>query len=190
MHTVHHTDAVILKSVPAGEANRRVWLFTKEFGLVVATIQGVRKQGSKLQMNLIEYSFVSIDMVKGKDTWRLISLALLSQPLEKKVNDPLARSYVRTLAAVERFCQGEERNDELYNHLVSCSNSLNGEFDPLSLDTVSIWKVLVLLGYCPVEPNHKWLVTTSLQEAVQKIDTATRDILIATTNKTIRETHL
>ena len=118
MHTVHHTDAFILKIEPSGEANVRVWLFTKSFGLVVATVQGVRKQGAKLQMHLSPYSLIHTDLVRGKDVWRLVSIKEITNPFIGKDPNGLGRAYVRTLSVVERFCHGEEAHLALFNHLL------------------------------------------------------------------------
>ena len=107
MHIVHHTDSFILKVQSAGEANSRVWLFTKDFGLVVAMVQGVRKQGAKLQMHLSEYSFIGADLVRGRDVWRLVSVSGEGNPFIDKNLNGLGRAFVRTLSAVERFCHGE-----------------------------------------------------------------------------------
>ena len=54
MHPIYHTKAVILRSQPVGEANKRYWLFTEELGLVVAVATGVRKHASKLAGQLAE----------------------------------------------------------------------------------------------------------------------------------------
>jgi len=191
MHTVHHTDSFILKSTPSGEASRRVWLFTREFGLVVASVQGVRKQGAKLQMQLAEYSFVATDLVRGKDVWRLVTVSEIVAPLLSGKKTALARGYVRTLAAVERFCHGEEINPQLFEHLLECIGTLSGaDLDAKSFDTVSLWKVLAALGYISVEEEDRHLYTMPFEEAVRSINIETRSRLIKEINETIKQTHL
>lgn len=191
MHTVHHSAAIILKSVPTGEANRLVSLFTRDFGRIVATVQGVRKQGAKLQMQLREYTFVSVDLVKGKDMWRLVSVAESYNPLRNVLYSDLARSFVRTLAAIERFCHGEERNDELFDHLEACAHCVaDGTHDAVTLDTVSIWRVLVILGYSAVEKKDEPLYTMPFRDALADMTIQTRSRLIRRVNKVITHTHL
>jgi len=73
MHAIHHTEAIVVRSEPSGEANKRIWLFTKEFGLVIAMVQGVRKPEAKLQSHITDYSVIHADLIRGKSTWRLIS---------------------------------------------------------------------------------------------------------------------
>lgn len=55
MHPIHHTEAIIIRSEPANEANKRIWLLTREFGLLIVMVQGVRKSTAKLQSQLTDY---------------------------------------------------------------------------------------------------------------------------------------
>lgn len=191
MHTVHHTDAFILKHQPLGEANARVWLFTRELGLVVATVQGVRKQGAKLQMQLSDYALVSADLVRGKDVWRLVSATEISNPFLGKRRNGLGRAYVRTLGAVERFCHGEEANAVLFEHLLACLEGIDHkELDERSFDTLSVWKVMAMLGYIDIEEADKRFFTDPFVDGVRVMDGASCARLIRETNDTIKETHL
>lgn len=198
MHTIHHTDAFILKVVPSGEANARAWLFTRSLGLVVATVQGVRKSGSKLSMQLSEYSFATVDLVRGKDVWRLVSITHTSNPFLIKAESSryvLGRSFVRTLAAVERFCQGEEAHEELFDHLVSCfeviqTTPAEQPLDPKSFDALSLWKVLVLLGYGAVPDPYQEFFSFPLSTATRTLTPDTRTQLIREVNTIIKETQL
>jgi recombinational DNA repair protein (RecF pathway) len=201
MHTIHHTDAFILKVVPSGEANARAWLFTRSLGLVVAMVQGVRKSGSKLSMQLSEYAFATVDLVRGKDVWRLVNIAHTSNPFlgtdgaTPTERYTLGRSFVRTLAAVERFCQGEEAHEELFDHLVSCfeviqMTPIDQPLDPKSFDALSLWKVLVLLGYGAVPDPYQEFFSFPLSTATRTLTPDTRTQLIREVNTIIKETQL
>jgi len=191
MHTVHHTEAFVLKVEPAGEANRRVWLYTKEFGLVVAAVQGVRKQGAKLQMNLREYTKVQADLVKGKDIWRLISVQIMLDPLQGRLKSKLARPFVRSLSVIERFCHGEDMNIGLFEHIKECMGCLDDDsLDPKSFDTVSVWKIFAHLGYVAIEESEKKLYELPLKDAVKDIEPNMRGEWIKKINEIISSTHL
>ncbi len=190
MHTVHHTDAFILKIRPAGEANVRVWLFTRDFGLIVASVQGVRKQGAKLQMQLSEYSLVTIDLVRGRDVWRLVSITQLDAPLLDPEKVKAGRVLARTFTAVERFCQGEEIHHELFEHLRALFNCFaRKDIDQSSLDTLSLWRVMLLLGYSTEEEDSE-LLDAPLLETTIKLTPAKKKRLIARVSETIEHTHL
>ena len=191
MHTVHHTDAVILKSVHSGEANKRVWLFTKEFGLIVATVQGVRKTEAKLKGHITDYTFILADLVKGRDVWRLVSATERHNPLAGTVRAPLARVYVRTLSMLARFLIDEGVHEELYVHVVDIAQVVSKQtLDAAIVDAWSIWKMLALLGYIAPTDAHFPLVSFDAASAVPLIDENTRRTLVDAATDAIIQSHL
>ena len=191
MHTIHHTPAVILKSVHFGEANKRVWLLTKEFGLIVAAVQGVRKAGAKLQGHLVDYAFINADLVRGKEVWRLISCELLHNPLEGNPKLPLARSYVRTLTLLERFLLGEGDHVELYAHVTEISTLISRtDIDERLFDTLSLWRAIAILGYIAVEEGDEELLHAPFDEAIGMMDDAHIRSFITVVNASIKESQL
>jgi recombinational DNA repair protein (RecF pathway) len=73
MHPIYHTDALILGSHPRGEANRAYLLLTADMGVFYAIAQGVRLEKSKLRYTLQDFSYARVDLVRGKDVWRITS---------------------------------------------------------------------------------------------------------------------
>jgi recombinational DNA repair protein (RecF pathway) len=191
MHAVHHTEAFILRVRPAGEANIRVWLFTRDFGLVIAVVQGVRKQGAKLQMQLSEYSYISVDLVRGRDVWRLVSAVQIEAPLLLQKKIKRGRIVVRTLTAVERFCHGEEVNLPLFEHLQSLFACFDDkDVDASSLDTVSLWRVMVHLGYSSAGDDDGNFLDMPLSDAARILTPSKRKSFIKNVGETIAQTHL
>jgi len=191
MHTIHHTRAVIIKSQPSGEANKLFWLFTEELGLVVAVATGVRKHDSKLRSQLTEYTFITADLVKGKDVWRLVSATALFDPLGGHPQMPLARPYVRTLATLERFLVDEGVHTELFAHIEESARAVQTvTVEPAMFDALAIWRTLVHLGYIAIEDGEILLFTTPFVDAIRLLDTPTTKKFVALVNATIRETHL
>ena len=66
MHHKFHTDALIVGSAVFGEANKVYELFTRDFGMIRASAQGVRLAKSKLKYALQDLSYVRVDLVQGK----------------------------------------------------------------------------------------------------------------------------
>ncbi len=190
MHTIHHSRAVILKSHGIGESNKMFWLFTEELGLVRAIATGVRKPASKLRGQLSDYSFITVDLVRGKDVWRLISAKELYNPLAQSSRHALARPYVRTLATLERFLIDEGVHQELFAHIWEVGKYLEAhqakDRDSKLFDTFAIWRTLVHLGYIPQDEDIKVPFT----EALEKINDKKMKQMIIVVNKTIKETHL
>ena len=71
MHHIHHTEAFVLGSSPKGEDSKLLRLYTRELGLVYAHAQAVRKLSSKLRFTLQDFSRASVDLVRGKEIWRV-----------------------------------------------------------------------------------------------------------------------
>jgi len=167
MHPIIHTDAFVLRSIESGEANKRVWLFTREFGLIVATVQGVRKAGAKLRSHITDYCYIHADIIKGRDVWRLVSAQIQENPFVGEYDKLRARSYIRALSLVQRFCIEEGVEPELFDHLHAVMKTLtipstNAPF----FDTVVLWKILVLLGYLDLTEDLQALFTIDLSEIV------------------------
>lgn len=190
MHTIHHCEAFIVKSSESGEANKRVWLFTKEFGLVVASVQGVRKPGAKLRSHLTDYTFVDVDIVKGRDVWRLISAKVQINPFVGDYDELRARSYIRALGLVGRFCIEEGEEPELFEHLKNVLHTLsvpseNSQF----FDAIILWKILILLGYLELTPDLEILFKMKLLDIVDPPESILKKIVKDVTDA-INRTHL
>lgn len=185
MHTIYHTEAFILKVVPTGEANARVWLLTRDMGLVVASVQGVRKARAKLSSALIEYAVVHADLVKGREVWRLISLQMRRQPIVEIADNAYARPFVRSLSFVERLVVGEGiPHEDLFAHLETLADFIQTARDisPEIVDTLSLWKIATMLGYIAVEENQEKFI-------VLPFDTALSEMTDSDMKKMIRSVH-
>ena len=75
MHAIHTTPGFIIGSRPYGEAGKMLSIFTRDFGLVTATAQGIRLERSKLRYHAQDLSFGSFSLVRGREFWRLTSAA-------------------------------------------------------------------------------------------------------------------
>lgn len=131
-YTVYTTLGFILSTSPQGEANRLYRIFTRDFGVILATAQGVRLAKSKLKGHLGEFSLASVSLVKGKEFWRITS----AQALQQRV-DPM---YVQILSVLKRLLQGEGEHQMLFDFL---KDKLFEKFD----ETEVMLEILIQLGY-------------------------------------------
>lgn len=196
MHPIHHTEAFVLKSLESGEANKRVWLFTREYGLIVATVQGVRKSGAKLRSHIIDYTFINADIVKGRDVWRLVNAQVVKNPFVGEYDKLRARSYIRALSLVERFCIEEGPEPKLFEHLFAVMNTLSLPSNNPSLpaqagffDTIVLWKILVLLGYLELTSDLEELFSADLHNVID-LPQSVSGRLIKDVTDAIKRTHL
>lgn len=190
MHPIHHTLAFVLRLTDSGEANVRVWLFTKEFGLIVATVQGVRKPTAKLRSHIVEYTLINADLIKGREVWRLVSAKVEHNPFIEAYDESSARTFVRALMLTERLCVEEGADEALFEHLCEVEQSIRyPHTDAKLFDTIVLWKLLVHLGYLEVASESESLFTEPLTTAVDT-DGTKASLLIKEVTQAIKRTHL
>lgn len=190
MHPIIHTEAFVLKSIESGEANKRVWLFTREFGVVVATVQGVRKSGAKLRSHITDYTYIHVDLVKGREVWRLISAEVIENPFVGGYDKLRARSFIRALGLVQRFCVEEGPEIELFEHLKTVMESLGTRSDnPPFFDTIVLWKILIILGYLEMTKDLEELFSKPILEIADLPESVVKRLIKDVTDA-INRTHL
>src|SRR5665647_3683275 len=108
MHHIYHTEGIILGSRNYGESGKFYYIFTRDLGMIHASAQGVRKMSSKLRFVLQDFSYVKIDLVAGKNIFRVTSASktnLLEQITKKRevfqVLVNISKLLKRLLAGVE-----------------------------------------------------------------------------------------
>ena len=66
MYRIYETEAVILSSTSISEVSRVYTLLTRDFGIILARAEGVRKSSSKFRYVLQNLSLASLSLVRGK----------------------------------------------------------------------------------------------------------------------------
>ena len=119
MHHIYHTEGIILGSKNFGEAGKYYYIFTRDLGMITASAQGVRKMSSKLRFVLQDFSYLKIDLVAGKNIFRITTASktnileqITKQPETFKVFTNIARLLTRLLAGIEP-------NEALFDDLVA-----------------------------------------------------------------------
>ena len=176
MHHIYHTEGIILGSRNFGEAGRYYSIFTRDLGMIYASAQGVRKMSSKLRFILQDFVYIKVDLVQGRDFWR-ITTAEKTDQLENIVRRPITLKIVSNLARLlRRLLAGTEKNELLFQELVQGLVILEKakskeEFEDTEINIVL--QILEKLGY--VEGGQS---ARSRREALTLI------------NRALRETHL
>jgi DNA repair protein RecO (recombination protein O) len=193
MHTIYTTEGFILKSANFGEANKYFFIFTKDFGLIKATAQGVRHLKSKLRYGLEDFSLAQISVVRGREIWRLTSA-------EKKLvikNVDKLQILSRFFALLLRLLHGEEKNDLLFNiikegmnFLAQDGTKLNGE-NLASFECIMALRILSALGYIGKLADFQRFISSPYFTPELIINMSTlKNKAILEINKSLKETHL
>ncbi|MEI8130779.1 MAG: recombination protein O N-terminal domain-containing protein, partial [bacterium] len=124
MHHIYHTDAFILGSYQTGEDSKIIVLYATGLGLVRAKAQGVRKLSSKLRFTLQNFSHAKVDLVRGKEIWRITTAVPVDSNTDILCFPEREQVIARISSLVTRLVAGEEHNDELFFLLSSVCQTL------------------------------------------------------------------
>jgi hypothetical protein len=209
MYAIHTTPGFIIDSRPSGEAGKLLMIFTRDFGLVMASAQGIRFEKSKLRYYTQDYSFGAYSLVRGKEFWRLTSAAAYPagapdssrQLLEndgKSVTfeNQLGSMLVARIALLlKRFLQGEEPNIDLYDCVEGSIGFLlaNPKLDSRLLgafESLAVLKILDALGYIGSDPVLDGLVTIGISIPALEAAAVQKAAINRHINKALKESHL
>lgn len=153
MHHIHTTPGFIIQARAYGEAGKMLSIFTRDYGLVLATAQGIRLEKSKLRYHTQEYSFGDYSLVRGREFWRLTS-AQGKHDLRFKIQD-LRKSQellARIALILKRLLHGEEAHPELFEIVDACKKFLDLQMElsdeqMKTLESLVVLRMLAALGY-------------------------------------------
>jgi DNA repair protein RecO (recombination protein O) len=150
------TEAVVLRSLRFGEADRILHLYTHDRGRVGAIAKGARKTRSRFGGRLEPLSHVELVLHEGRGELQTVTGASLVRPHASTRDDP-ARLAVGLIGAeaVLRLFPDQERNDRVFTAITRFLDLLDEanvdaarpELDPLGL--AFQLKLLWLSGYLP-----------------------------------------
>jgi DNA repair protein RecO (recombination protein O) len=151
------TEAVVLRSIRYGEADRVLHLFTLERGRVGAIAKGARKTTSRFGARLEPFSHVELVLHEGRGELHTVTQANLLRSHDESRIDPyrMAVGHIGLEAVLRLFLEGDE-NDRAFHGLVRFLDLLDGVaaelpakpgLDPLVL--AFQLKLLWLSGYLP-----------------------------------------
>ena len=199
MHHINHTTGFVLGHADIKEADRLFFLFTRELGMVTAIAQGIRKETSRLRYSLQDFSCSRIDLVHGKEMWRITSAKKIE--LDGFENFSYLIMFARVLNLVRRLCQGEEAVEPIFDILEQITKIFANEKDLsaqagipekvlLGIEYIAVLKILHELGYVAIKNTVAVYVISelSLEKAGEAYEDR-RDILAVITHA-LGETHL
>ena len=194
MHHIYHTYGFILSSRNTGEANKMLTIYTREMGLVRAVAQGIRLHKSKLRFTLQDFSYVNVDLVRGKELWRVTSARHVS-------SFPLARAsslslllMTRVSKLLERLCHGESPSENIFDDFVQALYLLDNENVSSSsreaLELHLVLRIMNSLGYVGDSGMLSKYLSASFDEDKTEELLRERQSIIAHINKALSESQL
>lgn len=142
-------EAVVLRHMDVGEADRLLTIYTRERGKLRAVAKGARKVRSRKAGHLEPFTRVALLLARGRDWWIVTQAETVDAylPLREELLRTGFAAYVIEL--VDRFIYEEGQNDALYRLLVDTLGRIAAEADPfLALRYYEV-RLLDLLGFRP-----------------------------------------
>lgn len=193
-HHIYHTYGFVLNSKNRGEANKIITLYTRELGLVRANAQGIRLLKSKSRFALQDFSYAKVDLVRGKEFWRITSSSCISSFPYIRMDDKSISLIFQISKLLERLCAGEEANQKIFDSLIQTFYLLDSEdLDEKSREAMELYlvfRIVYELGYVgESESISKYL---GEEFKYEKIDSflKERTSIVAHINKALKESQL
>jgi DNA repair protein RecO len=93
-------------------------IYTREMGLVRAATQGVRLHKSKLRGALQDFTYAKIDLVRGRDIWRVTSATNITSFPYARADRQSLLLIARVSSLISRLCDGEEENSVIFDDFI------------------------------------------------------------------------
>lgn len=190
-HLKYTTPAILVFQAQSGEADRFIYLYTKDFGMVHAIGKSVRVSQSKLKPSLEEGNLISASLVRGRDIWRLTDATI-----EEKLSFPGKEFnlFLKILRLLKSLVQGEEKNENLFLVLQETFEILHRGKTPENLlgalECVTLVRILDALGYGREEVDWGISTTDPISETFLETAEKNKKNIISLINKSIQESHL
>lgn len=192
MHHKYHTEALVISGIATGEANRYLTLYTRELGMVRAVAQGVRKIESKLRYSLQDITYAEVELVRGRDVWRITSARPRRTFPVHTLSAPVKTVFGNLTRLIIRLMPGEEGNSALFDTVIAGFERLVDEPDQAvarGVEYVTVLRILHHLGYLSADV-HQLLIHGPLSDEMIQTAYQDRQTLVGTINQSLKETQL
>ncbi|MGE5122999.1 MAG: DNA repair protein RecO [Acidobacteriaceae bacterium] len=142
-------EAIVLRHNDWGEADRLLWLFTRQIGKLQVVAKGVRKPRSRKAGHLEPFTRVELLLASGRD------LPIITQAEAKEAYLGLREDLVRVgyasyvIELLDRFTYEEGENAALFYLLSETLSRLNSEPQPAFAVRYYEVRLLDLVGFRP-----------------------------------------
>ena len=153
------------------ESNRLLVLYTEAFGLVYVSAQSIREIKSKMRFHTSRLSLVTVDLVEGRDVWRLTGIHEEVSSMTF-ADSPWCPMLDRIASVVFRLCRGEEANESLWNDLGFLYDLVNQDelFEQTMLDELEIAIVARILYHVGYWSGEEEVITSDSADILNHLE--------------------
>ena len=130
--SLYKDEALVLRSMRLGEADRIVTFFGRTHGKIRAVAKGVRKTKSRFGGRMEPFSYTSLVLWRGRSGLDTVTQVEVIEPF-RKIREDLERFALGQvmLEAVDRVIQERERSSRLFSLVIDALHSLESSKSPL-----------------------------------------------------------
>ncbi len=142
-------EAVVLRHKDWGEADRLLWLFSRELGKVQAIAKGARKLRSRKAGHLEPFARASLLLARGRDLYIVTQAETVNAYSQLKDDLTLLGHAAYVVELLDRFTYEEGENRALYRLLVDTLTRLTMHNELALVIRYYEIRLLDLLGFRP-----------------------------------------
>jgi recombinational DNA repair protein (RecF pathway) len=161
--------------------------------MIMASAQGIRKISSKLRFVLQDYSYIKVDLVKGKELWRVTSASKTGQLEGISKNTDKLFIFSNLSRLLKRLLAGEESNEILFIDLIDGLKILEiSKIDEelRNIEAVIVLRILSNLGYIGDDQALENIIKSPFDMDIMFEVSKIRTKILSEINKALKETHL
>jgi DNA repair protein RecO (recombination protein O) len=145
----YQTEAIIIRKIKLGEADRIITLFTPHLGKIRAVAKGVRRPKSRLSGHLELLTYSRVDLVHGRNLDTVIGAETINGFLPLKADLDLSAQALYITELVEQFTVENAENFPLFELLLDTLDKLQNEENREMLTHYFEMHLLSVTGYRP-----------------------------------------
>lgn len=159
MYCKHHTKGIVVGSRIEGDSNKLLTVFTENFGLINAKVQGARNLHSKLRGGSQDFSFGEFSLIHGKTGWKVVSVRAEINFYEKFKESSAKLIIAGNIFNLIKKLIAEEETHDSYNSVFSVVLNLFNflkeakEGDIALAECLTLVRILHSLGYMRHDPE-------------------------------------
>lgn len=142
-------EAVVLRHNDWGEADRMLWLFTRELGKIRAIAKGVRKPRSRKAGHLEPFTRTNLLLARGRELYIVTQAETVNAYTPIKEDFTLWGYANHIVELLDRFTYEEGENRALYRLLTNTLGRISSPYDTTLVVRYYEVRLLDLMGFRP-----------------------------------------
>lgn len=156
MYCKHHTKGVVLSGKNEENDSRRVCLFTEQFGVISAKVQGARNVKSRLRGGVQDFSLGEFSLIRGRSGWKVVSMRAESNLFEIFKNDAEKLKITGNIFGLLKKLVSEEiPSTPLFSVVSNFLDFIKGakKGEVILAECLTLMRILYILGYMKYDPE-------------------------------------